>query len=446
MSSTSMKYGSYSFVPVPIFGWNTETVYDGKLDRTYLKHSVDMTGILLELPYESGALNTLVGRRNALTNALASGGQEWRVDYNNIPIISGIYPRVQSLSFSEGVWADRINYSFSFEYDEDFYNTGIQSYSESWQFDENEGGETASASHTISAVGLNTTPSGTNNSFVNARTYVLSKTGWSNVSSGCPAFVQASGTYDGYEELRSEQADVSNSSFSVTEKFILSSGAYIHTSTAQYQLDNAGIGTVSLDGNIRGLGRGPVAYSRALTGWNSIKTRIPSIASGVYTELGGDATLFTNNSQSFSVSRNPFAGTISYSISYNDSLSENLPSGIQEFSMNVQDQAPTRVYASFPIMERSLGNVVQDIGTSSEGQLTISGTATCKQDYLYSNLIYFVEQKIDEKRPSPVDYVTLRLSSKSVTKDEDKKTISWSLAWTYTKDLAEVPGNDDITL
>ncbi len=440
-----MSYGSYNFLPVPLYTWGTEAVYDGKKDKTYLRHTVDFTGTILELASESG-LNTLIADRNTLKNALAINNQEWKLYYNGALIVSGVYPRVSNLSFEEGVWVDRLNYSFSFEYDEDFYNTGIESFTENWNYDEDENGTTVTVKHDISAVGQNTNPSGANNAFTNARTYVAAKTGYSNAVSSSPFFAKASGSYSAYESLRSEQVDVGGASYSVSETFTLSSGTYIHTSTGQLSRDENGICTVSLDGEIKGLGRDNKAFGRALTGWTAVKAALPQTASGIYSQLGGSATLFTTNYQGYSVTRNAIAGTIGYNISYTDSPSENLPSGILEFSLNVSDTKPVRLYASFSIMERALGNVVQDIGTSTEGRFAIQGTCVGKQGYPFASVLQYVQDKVNENRPIPGNYQTLRLDSKEISKEENKNTVQFNVSWAYTKDLSSVQGNGFVTI
>lgn len=448
--STRMFFGDYEFEPIPIFSWSTEVIRDAKLEDLFLRNSLDFTGVILDIPVESGSFQTLMQRRDNLKNVLtASGSNEWRITFNGNHLVSGIYPQVSNISFDEGTWADRINYTFSFTFDEQISGKSpIQDFSETWDFEENDDRRSVTASHNISAVGVNTNPSGTNNALENARTFVLSKTGYENVPPGHPAFVEGSGTLSAYEELRSENIDSQAGSFSVVESFTLSSGNFIHTRNAQFSTDNNGITTVSLDGNIRGLGRKHTAFPNALSAWNNnILPGIPGDASGVYSQFNGEAILFTSNFESISITKNDFTGTISYNVSYTDDSSQNLPSGIQDFTLNIQDEKPLRLFASFTIMERALGNVVQDIGTSTEGRFTISGSAIGKQGFPFQSLLDFVEERINQNRPLSVNYITLRLSNYSVSKDEDKNTVSFNITWTYTKDLSQVPvANDDVIL
>ncbi|HEX5187376.1 MAG TPA: hypothetical protein VFV86_10855, partial [Nitrososphaeraceae archaeon] len=262
-----------------------------------------------------------------------------------------------------------------------------------------------------------------------------------------PAFIAASGTVAAYEGRRTENVDVGQGSFSINETFILSSGAYVHTYSYQLSTNNLGVSVVNLDGNIRGLGRDGKAYPRAYAGWLNIKNNLPAEASGAYSELGGHATLYTNNYESFSLTRNKLLGTLDYSVSYTDDSTQNLPSGIQDFSISVQENKAMRLFASFPIMERTLGNIVQDIGTTTEGTISITGTAVGEQGYPFDDLLVYTESRINELRPLSVNYVTLRLSDVNVTKDELRNTVNFTITYTYTKDLSNIlNGDDDIIL
>jgi len=450
VGSTRMFYGNYSFMPVPIFSWSTELVRDSKQDALFLRNTLDFTGILLEsLPTESGNLRNMNRDRRLLKDALtASGTKEWKVKYENNTIISGIFPFVSDLNFVEGVWVDRIDYTFSFTFDEQLASGNpIQSFNETWDFEENEDRRSVTANHSLSALGINTNPSGVNNSLSNARTFILGRTGYSNVPPGHPAFVEGSGVLSAFEERRSESVDVAAGSFSVNESFTLSSGNFIHSRTAQLSIDADGISTVTIDGEVRGLGRGDKSYTRALSRWNgNIRPDLPADASGFYNELGGSATLFTSNSESFSVTRNQFAGTIVYSVSFTDDPTQNLPSGVQDFTITIQDEKPVRLFASFPIMERTLGNVVQDIATSTEGRFIINGSAIGKQGFPFNDLLAFVEDEINNLRPILASYVTLRLDQKSVTKDERKNTVNFTLTWLYTVDLSSAAIDGPVTL
>ena len=428
---TNMYYGDYSFSPVPTFSWNTVIVRDNKDEPLYKQHTLNFAGFLLvETASESGQLDTIIEKQNDLRDALGSGNQEWRITYDGISIVSGIYPKIQDVTIEEGLWVDRAPYSFTFIYDEDFNSTGIKSYDESWQYAENEDRLTVEIIHDINAIGQNTNPSGTNNAFTNAKNYVIARTGYANAVANSPFFVQISGhSFSAYEEFRTEQVNVSAGGYGISEKFTLSSGVYIHTYTGNYSIDENGIVTTQIDGNIRGLGRGDAGFDNALIGWSAISGNFPSVASGIYSRFNGGATLYTKNYDTFSVSQNQSAANIGYSVSYNDDPSEDLPDGIREATFTTSDNQPQNIYVSFSIPLRAAGVLFQNIGTKSVGQFSLNGNIIGSPSTEMSVLENYMNTKIDEYEPtSKSEYYK---TSHSITKDEDKKTLQFTVSWDY---------------
>lgn len=447
-----MFYGNFEFVPVPILNWTTEIVRDGKLDEVAVQNQISLDGIILELAGESGNLTSVFQRRDALANALASGQQEFRIVQDGVPLVSGVFPTISDVNFEgdpspQGTWADRLNFTANMTYREDFYNTGVLSFTETWAFEEQDNRRTVNVQHDIQAVGQNTAGSGANNAVANARAFVLGRVGYGNVPPSHPAFAAASGTATAFEGLRSEQVDVGQGAVSVSETFTLSSGNFSHVQEAQYEESEDGVTTVSLNGTIQGLGRGDVAFARAVDAFQgNVRPGLPSNASGVYQRFGGAATLFTQDFNQFSVTQNRFLGTVVYNASYTDDEGDNLPSGVKDFSIQKTNNQPVKLFASFPIFERSLGNVVQDVGTPTEGTITINGSATGKQDFSFTDLKAFVEGKINAIRPLSANFVTLRQSQQQVVEDEDSKTIQFTLQWTYTQSLSEAAITGEVSL
>lgn len=441
MANVRMFYGNYEFEPVPIFSESIEMVRDAKQDQNFLRTTREFTGTLLGFPAAQGDFPELFALKEQLRFALGSGNQEFIITSEGIPVVSGEFPRINGPVFAEGTWANRIDYTFSMELDEPVGSKAVQQFNESWSFDEAEDNVSVSVQHDVSAVGVNTQPSGTNNAFNNARAFVLSRAGFSSAVAGAPFFAQVSGiSFSAYEELRSEQHDLQQGSFNISERFILSSGNYTHTQNAQFSSDNNGVITINVNGSVRGLGRKPlnVGFARALSAFrNKIRPTLPSTASGVYVDFGGDAVLFTSNPSSQNITQNKFAGTIDYGISYTDSPADNLPSGVLDFSINVQEQDAVRLFASFPIMERNLGPVIHDIGTSNEGTYTIQGNAVGKPGYPINDLLVFVEDQINIRRPQVIDYQTLRVGSKTITKDDRNNTVQFNISWVFTKELSQ---------
>lgn len=428
---TRMTYGDYSFSPVPTFSWTTDLVRDNLDNLLYKIHSLDFAGVLLPNPSNSGQLDEVVDLQDQLRAALASGNQELIISFDGAPVLSGVFPVIENVSMEEGVWADRTNYTFSAFYDEDVDANGIKSFSETWSFQEDEDRRSATVSHAINAVGLNTNPSGISNALINAKDYVTARTGYSNAVANAPFFVQVSGaSFNAYEELRNEQHDIQAGGFSVNENFVLSSGTFINTRTSQYSEDADGVVTVSVNGQVRGLGRGDDAFERAIGAWDaSIKDNLKFVASGTYVQFAGPADLFTNNTESFSVTKNEFAGTLDYSVSYNDSPGENLPAGIQEFNLSVTTNLPTRIHPTFLIPKRAAGPIVQDALTTKPGTHVVAGNAIGKSSADFGVVLSYVNLKLQENKGPGF------ITSHSITKDERNKTVNFNITWEFTSDL-----------
>lgn len=444
--SVTMTYGAYSFTPVPIFTFDTEMVRDTKGSGIALRNTLTFTGDILKTSGDASNISDVISERDSLVNALKIDNSELRILENGSGLLSGVYPQITDFTLDEGTWFDRANYSFTATYEESISSDNISDYSENWSYEEDDNRRSVTLNHSVSAVGLDTSTSGANNSLSNARTFVLARVGSSNQPPSHPAFVQVSGSSVAYEGLRSEEADVATGSFTINETFTLSSGSYIHTQDASMDVSD-GITTVSLQGEVRGLGRKDAAFTNALSGWNNqVRDGLPSDASGVYSQLGGTATLYTGTTTSQTISKNEFDGSITYNYSYTDDEQENLPSGIESFDINFSDTQPTVVYATFPIFGRTLGNVVQNIGTSTEGQISIAGSAKAEAGYLFSDLLDYCETRINALRPDSANYVTLRLTSQSVTKDDAANEVQFNLQWSYTTSLSSAKINGPVSL
>lgn len=444
----TMFYGDFEFNPTPLFSESVDILRDAKGDQLVQRTSRDFTGILLEITASGTGFTNVFAQKEALRVALASGDKQFVIKNNGVPIVSG-FPRVGNVTFEEGTWSDRINYTFATEED-DTVDGGdvIQSFTETWNFEELDDNRTVTVSHDVTAVGIDNSASGLNNALTNAKVFVLGRTGFTNVPTGHPTFVQASGTLVdpavAFEELRTENVDPQQGSFGVSERFTLSSGNFVHVRTGQLSRDNAGVSTVTLAGNIRGLGRkgDDLSFTRALAAFSDrIRPLFAADASGVYSELGGGATLFTTNTSQENTTKNRFVGTIDYSVAFTDDPADNLPSGIFEFNITCAEQDAIRLFASTPIPERNLGPVVQDVATSNEGTLTIQGNAVGEPNFPFANLLSFVEDQINAKRPDPNDFQTLRTGAKNVTKDEQNNTVQFSVQYVFTKELSQVFGD-----
>ena len=197
-TTTKMFYGSYEFIPVPLIDWSVALIKDSKDESLYLQNTLDMQGGLYNFVSESGAFTELMTKRQALIDAVTASGQELRITHDGVSIVSGIFPTLESVSFDAGTWTEQIPYSLVFVYNEAIEDGPVvENFSENWSFQESEDRRSVAVTHDVSAVGINTAGSGSNNALENARNFVSARTGYGNVPLNHPAFVQASGLLPG---------------------------------------------------------------------------------------------------------------------------------------------------------------------------------------------------------------------------------------------------------
>jgi hypothetical protein len=230
---------------------------------------------------------------------------------------------------------------------------------------------------------------------------------------------------------------------------------YTHGRNADFAKGSDGIITVSIQGNVQGLGRTDGLNNQsngfyfAQSGFNtSIQPNISTYALDVYALYGGSGTLATSNPLSYNISENRYLGTLTYSIEYSDDPAVNTPSGIVEQSLEVSRKDAIRVYASHAIPHRRLGNILQDIGTTSEGSITITASAkalnTGDEVYDTNVAIAHVQTLINSVRPNTADFITLRLDENGVSFENNRldRTASATVTWIFTLDLISVQAPD----
>jgi len=451
-SKMKMTYGSFRLNPAPVMAFDVEAIKTDAGERLTDKITLSFAGSLLNLDnLPSGDTATMIGLRDDLVNALSGDNREFVLLHHigstqpqGTPIISGIFPRVEGLTIEEAVYVNKLNYSFSLVYETNLASgtVPIESYSDDWGFEEDASNRVIRITHDVNAKGINTSISGgASNALQNAQTWVNARMGVDTIPSTLPQFVD-SGTIGVFtlQKYRSESASTTDGTYSANEEITQASGAYAHNYTAQFQQDEQGVTTLSLNGNIEGLGRFDAAIDNAVSGWNTVVSQeVSGTAFGVYVEFGGGGTLNVNKVQSLSVTKDVFGGRVGYSVSYNDDPQDDLPSGIVEFSINKQIKLPIRKKAVFPIPSRIIGSIVHDIGTPTDGSIVINGTAQGVIDTQLDYVKNFAEDEINSLRPNVALFNELFFTDFNQTENEDQKTFSFNISWAFTDSLSNVP-------
>jgi len=452
-SKIQMKYGEYRFNPAPLMTYSQESVTNDAGERISDSVTLSFRGVLLNLDdMASGDLAQMITRRDEMINALSGNSNEFQVLHNigstqvqGSPIISGIYPRVDSLTFDEGVWTSQIPYSFDLVYETNARSgqVPVQSFSDNWDFEEDEGKRIIRATHTVSAQGINTSTSGdASDAMTNAKTWVVARMGVSTIPSTLPAFADSGtlNTINKLQKYRTEAASEVDGTFEASEEITLSSGLYAHSYTEQLQTNDQGITTVTLNGDINGMGRFATATTNALSGWtDDIKPTLSGLAYSAYTDLELSGTLNLSNQQSLSTTRDDFNGRVAYSVTYTDDPKEDVPSGISEINISKQTKLPIRKVALFEIPNRAAGSILHNIGTPTDGQININGTVKGLTTTQMSYVKTVSEDQVNALRPNSALYNQLWFTDYNTTENEDQMTFSFSIVWGYTDNLANVP-------
>lgn len=320
------------------------------------------------------------------------------------------YPRVVSLSFTEGVWVEKIPYTIVLEADElfgintdfikdaedfnrdqDFFKDAdgnklyLSEVSENWQMEvadgepENESNPyTFRLTHTVSATGKKAYGSDG-----------LISTGWEQAQRwvtprlGLDAsFVNGTDALNlsdmvGYNHVRQESTDELAGSYGVTETWLLAKSNSREDFTVSIQTSaETGLTTVNVEGEVIGLDTRDDDYVLTESKWTAALAKFTSITSGgtptVYTRAQTYSGASLNQTPiSTSTGKNPISGRIQYTYSYDTRPTTCIEGALSE-SITITDKNPTDIFASIPVIGRAAGPVLQDMNTVSERSRTVS--------------------------------------------------------------------------
>jgi hypothetical protein len=113
-----------------------------------------------------------------------------------------------------------------------------------------------------------------------------------------------------------------------------------------------------------------------------------------------------------------------------------------------------RLYASHAIPFRRLGNIVQDIQTTTEGSISIQCDAQARNSGHsrddVNRAIAFVQDELNRLKDiyaNPANFITLRISNLSQQHSQTDLTSQVTLEFAFTIDLANAPSvGSDISL
>lgn len=484
--AVELYYNNQRLLPAPLIDWTVESNFNDVGVRISNNNRLTLTGSVLIVP--SGSYERMYTKQQELRNLFAVDGKDLvilagdgnRTLTRGAIISSGLKPKITSINISPDTHVTRFDYTIEME--DLVAASGVSgitsSLSNQWSFKEDSDSCTMQVTHSVSAEG----PDGEADKFQQALAAVKPLLGIDKLPLDLPYFAQpnfsgmfgmthpansAGGPVFEVSVQREENADVANGTYSVTEIFTIVSGVpfFFTAKTYSFDEDQNGIATVTVAGTVQGLGRTLVAgladggygFERASSGFiNKVKPTLPWEASGVYLKYKGSpgSGLSLFNPTSYSVAENRCKGTIGFSVTYTDDINAQLPSGISSLSCSTAIVEGIRVFASHAIPFRRLGNVLQDIRTSTEGTITIQCQAQAKNTgnpTIDTNraiaAVQFELNRLKNKHGNPNNYVTIRVGGLDQQLDDKNLTCSSTLNLTFTQDLVNAPSaNADISL
>lgn len=374
----------------------------------------------------------------------------------------------------------------------------IDSYSEDWQLEvDDQSGEsvenpfTYRISHSLSAIGKTVYgPLNTNYNYHTNSNQKLNIPAWeqakrfvqkrlSNGGSGIAypnilgqigsGTVNLVNSYGGYNHVRTEQINIADGTYSVSENWILSSGTANETYNMSVSTSNSDpFVNVQIDGSIKGLrtfspvygsGAGdPLynavsgAYANALKKYNQISNSGRfGLISDVYKRANNLVAVELNSQPvSTSLSTNQFTGDITYSLSFNNRPT-NIISGVIAEQITVQDSYPGDIFAIIPVIGRATGPILQYIGGRTEYRrdvninLTVDytkipygnqrNTLILKKPSLVEPTASQIAQLINELSPAKEPGIRKYfVSAPNESWNPKEGTYTLNIAWTYELD------------
>lgn len=346
--------------------------------------------------------------QEAIRNLFAEEGKslEWQALNGSAPMKCN--PRNFNISFGEGQWFQLLDYTITCECDvlyingtavgEYNFDQQISSASESWSF-ESTGEEytgipaTYRVSHTVSAQGkrfYDDTGALSMEAWKQAQAWVLPRLGFDSTIALSSGVNNLPTYYNGYNHVRTEQIDELGGNFSVTESWVVASG----TATESFEVstqssESSPFVSVSINGTITGFDQRDSNMTITTQKLTNAETKWAEVQNLLY---GRASTIAGHNALnltplSTSVGKNPLQGTITYTYQYDDRPSRSITGTVSE-DFNLNQQWNVDVVASVGVLGRTLGPVLQDIGSHNATTRGIQMELVFGSGYMPSGLTW----------------------------------------------------------
>lgn len=414
MAIATVKYNGNRLIPGPLVSISKSYERTGAGNVVGSNFTITLTGKAMPdrgSPTSSGSFYTgdlypadetitdnfgsLLTKREAIEGLFATDGQLLQfASCNGVPLTC--YPTVDTIDIPESQMYQSMDYTISLSTPfvsglsdaPDDFPQYLSSSSENWSLEstnEYEGPELAAISrlsHSVDAIGkkVYNANGAVSEGWVQARDWVVPRLGVDNGFLHSSSGLNLPAYYTGYDYGRTENTDELAGSYSVTENWLISSGAATEEFSISVKTSNDSfIDTVSVDGSIKGLEqRSSDYYTVNTTKWANALAK--------YTALIGtsDVNTIYNRALNYSgystlnqapltkvVGKNPTNGTINYSWEY-DTRPTAYVSGAKYETISVSNTNASDVFGSVFALGRAAGPILQDLGTVTETQRSLA--------------------------------------------------------------------------
>lgn len=302
-------------------------------------------------------------------------------------------PKVISISFAEGLWVERCDYTVVLETeklygnamctqaDEESLSPYVSNQSEEWNIEFNDQPEDATTHHTfrvthnVSATGkLVYEADGTlaYQPWEYAKQWVTSRLGY-DATKARDNNIDVPDSFLPYNHVRAENIGEESGSYSVTESWILSTEAAIEDFNVSTRSSaQEGVTSVSIDGTVTGLETNVFPYAVTTSKWTTAASKFSTVQGLLHSRAQSYSGITLNAiAGSISIGRNPVSGVITYAYEYNNRPSNCIENALSEI-ISITDIGQGDVFAVIPIPGRAAGPILQDICTVTEKRRQLS--------------------------------------------------------------------------
>ena len=329
-------------------------------------------------------LGALIRKREKIEQLFKEDGfsLEWQSADGSPPMKCN--PRIISIQWTEGPWFNYIDYTITVEADvvyadgttlgTDDLSPGISDAGENWSIEVQEEPENFNiplsyrVTHTVNATGKRFYDENATviPAYERAKTYVLSRMGYdSAIGSG---FVRPPAYFSNVNHVKSENYDELAGSYSATETWLLASGIAKteYNLSVRKSLDNP-FTTVNIDGTITGFRTTAHPYANAKTVFSTESGLSYQRASALVPSPESLNTVPLSET----IGHNPVTGSINYSFEY-DSRPSNRFTLARSETVSINRDMYANPPAIIPVIGRTRGPVLQDLGTRKEYRLGLA--------------------------------------------------------------------------